>query len=474
LLNVYDLRVLPPYLSKLKKKLLRPTREIELETKKISKLVWNYALPAIVGTMVNATYNIVDRVFIGQGVGALAISGLAVTFPVMNLTAALGMLVGAGASSRISINLGKKDPERAEKILGNSFLLTILLNVVFITLLMVFLEPILMAFGASEETYPYARDYLQIILPGNIFVTMTYSFNSMMRASGYPQKAMYTMLIGAALNIILDPIFIFVFGMGIAGVAWATIISMFIGMLFVMHHFTRKTTTLRLRKKNMRFEKDILIAIVSIGLSPFFMQVAASGVAVLMNTSLKNYGGDLAIGAYGILMSLLMLITMFVIGLNQGLQPIIGYNYGAEIYERVKATFYYGIKIATIVTTLGFLFGVFFPRLFAQAFTSDLQLLDLAENAMRISILAFPLVGFQVVISGYFQSIGQAKKSIILSLSRQLIFLIPSIIILPRMFGLDGVWAATPVSDFLASLLAFTFFIRQRKVLKQLISKQRY
>jgi putative MATE family efflux protein len=453
---------------------LRPTREIELETKKISKLVWNYALPAIVGTMVNATYNIVDRVFIGQGVGALAISGLAVTFPVMNLTAALGMLVGAGASSRISINLGKKDPERAEKILGNSFLLTILLNVVFITLLMVFLEPILMAFGASEETYPYARDYLQIILPGNIFVTMTYSFNSMMRASGYPQKAMYTMLIGAALNIILDPIFIFVFGMGIAGVAWATIISMFIGMLFVMHHFTRKTTTLRLRKKNMRFEKDILIAIVSIGLSPFFMQVAASGVAVLMNTSLKNYGGDLAIGAYGILMSLLMLITMFVIGLNQGLQPIIGYNYGAEIYERVKATFYYGIKIATIVTTLGFLFGVFFPRLFAQAFTSDLQLLDLAENAMRISILAFPLVGFQVVISGYFQSIGQAKKSIILSLSRQLIFLIPSIIILPRMFGLDGVWAATPVSDFLASLLAFTFFIRQRKVLKQLISKQRY
>lgn len=450
---------------------MRPAREIELETKKISKLVWDYALPAIIGTMVNATYNIVDRVFIGQGVGALAISGLAVTFPVMNLIAALGMLVGAGASSRISINLGKKDPERAEKILGNSFLLTIVLNLIFITLLMIFLEPILMAFGASEETYPYARDYLQIILPGNIFVTMTYSFNSMMRASGYPQKAMYTMLIGAALNIILDPIFIFVFDMGIAGVAWATVISMFIGMLFVMYHFTRKTTTLRLRKKNIRFEKDILIAIVSIGLSPFFMQVAASGVAVLMNTSLKNYGGDLAIGAYGILVSLIMLITMFVIGLNQGLQPIIGYNYGAEIYDRVKAAFYYGVKIATVVTTLGFVFGVFFPRVFARAFTSDPQLLDLAENAMRISIVAFPLVGFQVVISGYFQSIGQAKKSIILSLSRQIIFLIPSIIILPRMFGLDGVWAATPFSDFLASLLAFTFFIRQRKVLNQLMNK---
>ena len=452
---------------------MRPTREVQLETKKISKLVWDYALPAIVGTMVNATYNIVDRIFIGQGVGALAISGLAITFPVMNLTSAIGMLVGAGAASRISINLGKKNPERAEKILGNSFLLTIVLNLVFMTLLMIFLEPILMAFGASEDTFPYARDYLQVILPGNIFMTMTFSFNNMMRASGYPKKAMYTMLIGAALNIILDPIFIFVFGMGIAGVAWATVISMFIGMLFVMYHFTRKTTTLRLRRKNMRFERDILIAIVSIGLSPFLMQLAASAVAVLMNTSLKLYGGDLAIGAFGILNSMFMIIVMFVIGLNQGLQPIIGYNYGAETYSRVKETFYYGIKIATVVTSLGFVFGMFFPRLFAQAFTSDVELLDLAENALRIAIVAFPLVGFQVVISGYFQSIGQAKKSIAMSLSRQVFFLIPSIIFLPRFFGLDGAWASISVSDALASILALIFFIRQRKILNQLIKLER-
>ena len=452
---------------------MRPTREIQLETKKINKLVWDYAVPAIVGTMVNATYNIVDRIFIGQGVGALAISGLAVTFPVMNLTAALGMLVGAGAASRISINLGKKDPEKAEKILGNSFLLTIVLNLVFMTLLMIFLEPILMNFGASEETYPYARDYLQVILPGNIFMTMTFSFNNMMRASGYPKKAMFTMLIGAGLNIILDPIFIFVFGMGISGVAWATVISMFIGMIFVMHHFTRKSTSLRLRRKNIRFEKSILIAIVSIGLSPFLMQVTASAVAVLMNTSLKSYGGDLAIGAFGILNSLFMLIVMFVIGLNQGLQPIIGYNFGAEIYERVKAAFYYGIKIATVVTTMGFFFGMFFPRLFAQAFTSDVALLDLAENALRISIVAFPLVGLQIVISGYFQSIGQAKKSIAMSLSRQVFFLIPSIIFLPRFFGLDGAWASIAVSDALASILAIVFFYRQRKELKRLIKAQR-
>ncbi len=452
---------------------MRPTREIQLETKKINKLVWDYALPAIVGTMVNATYNIVDRIFIGQGVGALAISGLAITFPVMNLTAAIGMLVGAGASSRISINLGKKDPERAEKILGNSFLLTIVLNLVFMTLLMIFLEPILTTFGASEETLPYARDYLQVILPGNIFMTMTFSFNSMMRASGYPKKAMYTMLIGAGLNIILDPIFIFVFDMGIAGVAWASVISMFIGMIFVMHHFTRKSTSLRLRRKNIRFQKDILIAIVSIGLSPFLMQVTASAVAVLMNTSLKTHGGDLAIGAFGILNSLFMLIVMFVIGLNQGLQPIIGYNYGAEIYDRVKAAFYYGIKIATLVTTLGFFFGMFFPRTFALAFTSDVELLDLAENALRISIVAFPLVGLQVVISGYFQSIGQATKSIAMSLSRQVFFLIPSIIFLPRLFGLDGAWASISVSDALASILALIFFFRQRKVLERLIKKQK-
>ncbi|MGV8962392.1 MAG: MATE family efflux transporter [Candidatus Saccharimonadaceae bacterium] len=445
---------------------------MELETKKVSKLVWDYALPAIIGTMVNALYNIVDRVYIGQGVGALAISGLAVTFPVMNLTAALGMLVGAGASSRISISLGRRDHHTAEKILGNSFLLTILFNLVFITLLMIFLEPILMAFGASEQTFPYAKEYLQIILPGNIFVTMTFSFNSMMRASGYPQKAMYTMLIGAVLNIILDPIYIFVFDMGIGGVAWATVISMFIGMLFVMHHFTRKESTLRLRKKNIRFEKHILIAIVSIGLSPFFMQVAASGVTALMNTSLKTYGGDLAIGAYGILMSMLMLIVMFVIGLNQGLQPIIGYNYGARNYSRVKSAFFYGIKIATMVTTMGFLMGMFLPRLFARAFTSDVALLDLAENAMRISIIAFPIVGFQVVISSFFQSIGQAKKSIILSLSRQIIFLIPSIIILPRIFGLNGVWAATPVSDFIASLLAAYFFWREIKIFRQLEERE--
>lgn len=250
---------------------MQESREFLLETRKISRLVWDYALPAIVGTMVNALYNIVDRIYIGHGVGPLAISGLAITFPVLNLTMALGLLVGAGAASRISINLGQKNKHRAEQILGNSLLLIILLNVVFMTLFYIYLKPILMAFGASEATYPYASDYLRIVLVGNVFISLCYSFNNMMRASGYPKKAMYTMLIGAVLNIILDPIFIFVFDMGIRGVAIATVISMFIGMLFVMHHFVQQSSVIRLRRKNIRLEWAVILSIVSIGFSPFSM-----------------------------------------------------------------------------------------------------------------------------------------------------------------------------------------------------------
>ena len=279
---------------------MQSERELDFRTKKISKLVWDYALPGIVGTVVNMLYNVVDRIYIGQGVGALAISGLAITAPVINLTSSLGMLVGSGAATRISIALGRNDKETAEKILGSSLMLTIILNAVFITLFVYYLDPILLAFGASKLTLPYARDYLQIVLLGNVLVSLTYSFNAMMRASGYPKKAMTTMLIGAVLNIILSPIFLFCFNMGIKGVAWATVLSMFVGMLFVMHHFTNKSSVIRLRWRNVRLNKTIIFSIISIGLSPFSMQVAASGVNVLMNTSLMRYGGDLAIGAFGI------------------------------------------------------------------------------------------------------------------------------------------------------------------------------
>ena len=447
-------------------------KELHLETKKLAPLVWEYSIPAIIGTLVNSLYNIVDRIFIGQGVGAFAISGLAITFPVTILASALGMLVGVGAASRISISLGEKKKHTAEQILGNSFLLILLFNAVIMTFFYIYLDEILIAFGATENTLPYAREYLQIVLIGNVFISLCYSFNNMMRASGYPQKAMVTMLIGAVLNIILDPIFIFVFKLGIAGVAWATVISMFVGMLFVMHHFVQKSSLIRLRKENIRLNKPIVLAIVSIGLSPFFMQVAASGVAVLLNTSLLKHGGDLAVGAYGILNSMLLIIIMTVVGLNQGTQPIIGYNYGAKNFMRVRDTFYYTVKIATIITSTGFIIGMFFPRQFAAAFTNDQALLDIAENGIRLSLIAFPLVGFQVVAGNFFQSIGQAKKAIIQSLSRQIIFLVPALLIFPTLFGLNGVWIAMPVSDFLASLLSLYLLIGQIKIIRNMQENQ--
>ncbi len=435
--------------------------------------MWEYSVPAIIGTLVNSLYNIVDRIFIGQGVGALAISGLAITFPVTILASALGMLVGVGAASRISISLGEKKKHTAEQILGNSLLLILLFNAVLMTLFYIYLDNILLAFGATENTLPFARDYLQIVLIGNVFISLCYSFNNMMRASGYPKKAMITMLIGAILNIILDPIFIFVFKLGIAGVAWATVISMFVGMLFVMHHFVQKDSLIRLRKETVRLDKNIVLAIVSIGLSPFFMQVAASGVAVLLNTSLLKYGGDLAVGAYGILNSMLLIIIMTVVGLNQGTQPIIGYNYGAMNFTRVKDTFYYTVKVATIITSVGFIIGMFFPRQFAGAFTGDRALLDIAENGIRLSLIAFPIVGFQVVAGSFFQSIGQAKKAIIQSVSRQVIFLVPALLIFPTLFGLNGVWIAIPVSDFLASLLSLYLLIGQIKIIRKMQENQR-
>ena len=449
---------------------MQTKKEIDFQTKKINKIVWEYALPGIIGTVVTALYNVIGRIFIGQGVGALAISGLAITFPVMNLTSSLGMLVGAGAAARISISLGKRDKLTSEKILGNSLLLTIILNAVFITLILIFLEPILRAFGASDLTLPYAYDYLKIVLLGNVFVSLTYNFNAMMRASGYPKKAMVTMLIGAIFSVILTPIFLYGFDLGIQGVAWATVISMFIGMLFVMYHFIQKNSLIRLKWKYIKLNKKIILAIVSIGMSPFSMQVAASGVAVLMNTSLIRHGGDLAVGAYGIINTVLMMFLMIIMGLNQGTQPIIGYNYGAANYKRVRETLLYALKIATIITVAGALIGVIFPGVFAAAFTTDAELMSITERGIRIAVSAMPLVGLQIVSSSFFQSIGFAAKSLIQSLSRQLIFLVPGIILLPRIWGLDGLWIAMPVSDVLAFILSLLLLIYQLRQLKRMES----
>lgn len=446
----------------------------ELENKKISKLLWQYALPAIVGTMVNSLYNIIDRVYIGHtpGLGDHAIGGLGICLPLMNLITAVGMLVGAGSASRISICLGRGDKETANKIIGNSFLLTILLTGTVVVLLYLFLDPILMAIGATDETFPYAREFMRYLLPGNIFSTMCFNFNSMMRASGYPQKAMYTMLISVVANVIIAPIFLFKLELGIKGAAIATIISIFIGLCFVMFHFMNKNSILRLRIVNIRLNTKIVWAIVSIGLSPFFIQIAASAVAFFINHQLRIYGGNVAIEAYAISNTLVMIIIMIIVGLTQGMQPIVGYNYGAKIFERVKETLSYTIKVGVVIGTIGLLLVLFLPSMFVQPFNPSPALADASIKALRTITVMLPLVGFQIVVTNFFQCIGMAAKSIFLSLTRQFLFLIPALFILPPIFGLNGVWYSLPAADFLATVLTAALFLWQLRVFKKMEEQQ--
>ncbi len=442
----------------------------ELENKKISKLIWQYAIPAIVGTMVNALYNIIDRVYIGHtpGLGDHAIGGLGIALPLMNITAAVGMLVGAGSASRISIFLGKGDKETAEKIIGTSFLMTLILTGTTVVLLYIFLEPILHLIGATEETYPYAHEFMAYLLPGYIFLAMCFNFNSMMRASGYPKKAMYTMLIGVVANIIIAPIFLFWFKMGIKGAAIATIISMFIGLCFVMHHFMNRNSMLRLRPSNMKMDWKIIWSVASIGLSPFMIQVASSTVVFLVNNQLREYGGNVAIEAYAIANTLVMIIIMVMVGLTQGMQPIVGYNYGARKISRVKEALNYTIKVGVCIGAIGLVLGMLIPQLSVQVFNPSVELADASVKALRIITVALPLVGFQIVITNFFQCIGMAGKSIFLSLTRQFIFLIPALFILPPIFELNGVWASLPLADVLATVLTGILFAMQIKQFKKM------
>ncbi|MDR0541236.1 MAG: MATE family efflux transporter, partial [Dysgonamonadaceae bacterium] len=424
-----------------------------LETRSVGTLLWEYSLPAIVGTMVNSTYTVIDRIFIGQGVGPMAISGLALTLPIMIMLQAFGMLIGVGSTSRISICLGQKNKEHAEKILGNALLLTFILSGIAIILCMIYMKPILYAFGGSEETIPYAEKFLRITIPGSIISTLSFGFNNMMRASGYPKKAMYTMIIGSIANIILAPVFIFRFDWGIEGAAIATVISMGISAVWVMSHFTNKNAFLRLRKHHIRLNGTIIWSIISIGLSPFLMQLAASMVNVIINTSMKKYGGDLAVGAYGINSSLALLMIMFIVGLNQGAQPIVGYNYGAKKYDRVLKTTRKAIIAASIVTGIGALCAIFIPRHIVRMFTPDEELIDIASRGLRLMLCASFIVGFQAVATNFFQCIGMAGKSIFLTLTRQCLLLVPCLLIFPPKYGLDGVWAAQSVSDVLSAIL---------------------
>ncbi len=437
-----------------------------LGTENIGKLLMQYAVPAIIAMTASSLYNMVDSIFIGHGVGPMAISGLALTFPLMNLAAAFGSLVGVGASTLISVKLGQRDYQTAQRVLGNVLVLNILLGVGFTLVVMPFLDPILYFFGGSDETVPYARDYMEIILLGNAVTHLYLGLNSVLRSAGHPQKAMYATIATVVINTILDPLFIYGLDMGIRGAAVATILAQIIALMWQFRLFSNRDELLHFHRGIFRLKRKIVFDSLAIGMSPFLMNVAACFIVILINQGLKRYGGDLAIGAFGIVNRLVYIVVMIVMGLNQGMQPIAGYNYGARLYPRVTKVLKLTIVYATAVTTFGFVVGMAVPRLVVSIFTSDAELIDLSARGLRIIVMFFPIIGFQMVTANFFQSIGMAGKAIFLSLSRQLLILLPCLLILPRFWGGDGVWFSMPVSDFLASLVAAFMLIWQFRKFK--------
>lgn len=443
-------------------------RSQELGQTPVGKLLLKYFMPAIIGVLANALYNIVDRIYIGRGVGALALSGLSVTFPIMIIAMAFGMLVGMGAASLVSIRLGQQKRPEAEKILGNAFTLLIVISFGITILGLVFRDTILSMFGAGPETLGYARQYITIILWGNVFQGIGFGMNNMIRAEGHAKTAMYTMLIGAVANSLLDPLFIFVFKMGVAGAAIATVISMAITSTWVFLHFTGSKSGLRLKTANLRLDKKIVLGIFSIGMAPFAMQLAGSVINALFNIQLIKYGGDLAVGAMGIINSVAMMVIFCVIAVNMASQPIIGFNYGARQYARVKRTLKLALIAATCITVTGWLAVEIFPQAIISLFnTSDPRLLEIGVRGIRILLFMFPVVGFQIVGSNFFQAIGKAKISMFLNLLRQVIVLIPMVLILPPILKIDGVWLSGPIADLIAASITAVMILREVKKLNQ-------
>lgn len=444
----------------------------ELETKGIGALLLAYAIPSVISQIISSVYNICDRIFIGQGVGALAIAGLAITMPIMNIIHAFGALIGVGAGARMSIVLGKKDNNWAENILGNSVIFTIILSGTVMLFSYLFLDKILVLFGATEATVSYAREYMVIVLPGMFLTTMAFNLTSLMRTSGYPLKSMFTLGGGAVLNIILDALFIFGFDLGIAGAAWATTISMAVTSLLSILHFMRKDSFIRFKRHGFKPKGYIFKNIFMIGMSPFLMNVGAAGVVAILNSQLIRYGGDLAVGAYGIANSYMNLIVLLILGVCMGMQVIAGYNYGAGHPDRLKKVFSLTMLVCVSIGMLSSIFGCSMPRLISKAFTNDNTLLDILEVGLPLLSVMSPLIAFTIVNSNFFQSIDKPWIAIITSLSRQVIFLIPLMFVVPIVFenigfkGLDGVFAACTLSDVFGAALAFVLLMTQRKVFK--------
>jgi len=438
----------------------------QLGEMKISKLLMKFSIPAIVGMLVNALYNIVDRIFIGNGVGSLGIAAITITFPIMLVMIAFSMLIGVGANSLVSIRLGQNRKEEAEVIFGNAVTLLVLISITITIVGLVFLDPLLKLLGASEQILPYARDYLKIIFIGAVFQSTGMGLNNFIRSEGNPKIAMYTMLIGALINTIFDPIFIFVFHWGMEGAAIATILGQAVSSIWVFRYFLRGKSLLKIRRKNLRLQPIIARSIIALGIAPCSMQLAASVQNIIMNKSLAIYGGDTAIAGMGVVMSILIMMIMPIFGVNQGAQPIIGYNYGAKKYDRVKEAYKTSVGFATGIVVIGWIVTRLFPEQLVSMFNSeDAELIAFGTFAIKRYLMFLPIIGFQIVSSTYFQAVGKPKHALLLGLSRQVLILIPALLILPNFFGLEGILSAGPLSDVIASLITGTFiFIEMKKL----------
>lgn len=441
------------------------SRTTELGTAPVHKLLWKYALPAIIAMTVSSLYNIVDSIYIGHGCGALALGALTVAKPFMDICAAFGSLVGVGASSLLAIYLGEKDYERANRVLGNVIVLNIILSAVVMIVGLIWLDPILMAFGASKDTLLYAHEYMEIILYGNILTHIYFGLNAMLRSAGHPRFSMTATIVAVVINIILDPIFIFALGMGVRGAALATVISQGVAVVWQFTKFTDKNELVRFHRGIWRLNRHITSRALAIGMSPFLYNIAHCFVVIIINNQLKNFGGDMAIASYGVINRLTFVFAMMVMGLNQGMQPIAGYNYGARQYDRVLRSFYLTCAYATGVMGIVFLLGECCPELVTRMFTHDPVLIAQTIKPMRIICSTMLIIGFQMVTGNLFTSIGKAGKSIFLSLTRQVLYLIPLTIWMPMLFAdpLDGVWWAIPVSDALAAITAVIVLLTARK-----------
>ncbi len=439
---------------------------LALGTKPVGQLLWQYALPAIVAMSASSLYNIIDRAMIGQIVGPEAIAGLGITFPFMNLSAAFGAAVGVGSSASISVKLGQKDYATAQNLLGNTLTLNLIIGFSFMVICMLFLDPILYFFGASEVTLPYAREFMTVILLGNVMTHMYFGMNAVLRAAGKPKHAMYSVLFTVAMNIVLVLTFVWWFRWGIRGAALATVTSQTIAMCWQLWLFSNKNEILHLKRGIYRLKKQLVSNIIAIGISPFLMNVTSCVIVIFMNNQFVRYGGDMAVGAYSIANSVVMMFFMFVMGVCQGMQPIVGYNYGAEKYDRMLRCLFLAIGCATAILLVGWVLSMLFSHQIARIFTTDETLIELSARGIKLDMLVFFVVGSQATITHFFQSIGKVKVSIFLSLSRQLFLLLPMAYVFPLLWDLDGVWYSMPASDFLSFAMTIPMLMWYMKKFK--------